>query len=153
MRPGIPRSERSVRPPDQDTVPLAYPSHQGLVAPLWRRWPQRFDCLACCVGAAAPDMVDGILGAARGRLGQSYGHGLFSLVLFCVPLGLVVHELLARAGAALPRLRRAIPGWSGARASRRTEALSVLVGGASHLVFDFVSHGTRSARTSSCGSG
>ena len=42
-------------------MPLAFPSHQGLVAPLWRRWPDRYYVLALCIGAAAPDIVDGVL--------------------------------------------------------------------------------------------
>ncbi len=110
-------------------MPLAFPSHQGLIAPLWRRWPQRFTCLGCCVGAAMPDVVDGIIGAARGRLGQGIGHGLFGMVALCVPAGLVVHEALAARWGRAPRRRG---GWIASRTG----------GACSHLVFDFVSNGS-----------
>ena len=39
-------------------MPLAFPSHQGLILPVARRWPAHFDGLALCVGAAMPDVVE-----------------------------------------------------------------------------------------------
>lgn len=70
-------------------MPFAFPSHQGLVAPLWRRWPNAFDVPALCVGAAMPDVVDGLIGAWRGHLGQGFGHSLVGLAFLCVPGGLI----------------------------------------------------------------
>lgn len=130
-------------------MPLAFPSHQGLIAPLWRRWPERFQVLGCCVGAAVPDVVDGVIGLARGHLGQGYGHGLAGLVVLCIPTGVALTEAIAALGRTLERratgkptlwLSRSIARWSAAR-SRAVEIGSVAVGALSHLVFDFVSHG------------
>jgi len=104
---------------------------------MWRRWPARFDALACCIGAAVPDVVDGVIGLARGNLGQSYGHGLAGLIAICWPVGIALH-LLAKAVARRTR-------WASRLTGRGTrpgvEAWSVLAGALSHLVFDFVSHG------------
>ena len=121
-------------------MPFGFPSHQGLILPLWRRWPLRFDALALSVGAIMPDVVDGILAAARGvEFGQWAGHSLAGAALLAVPLGLA----LARA------LRRALPrGWvarldEGAPprpwpARRAVESMAV--GVASHLFFDLITH-------------
>jgi hypothetical protein len=130
-------------------MPLAFPSHQGLIAPLWRRWPRRFQVLGCCVGAAVPDVVDGVVGLARGHLGQGYGHSLVGLFLLDLPAGLLLDAAIVAAGRALgrgaegsraARLSRSIAQWSAAP-SRAVEVWSVWVGALSHLVFDFVSHG------------
>lgn len=130
-------------------MPLAFPSHQGLIAPLWRRWPRRFTVLGCCVGAAIPDVVDGLFGLARGHLGQGLGHSLVGLFLLCLPLGLALTEAIRRAGRALGRRARAawmsrlaenIERW-GCSPSRAAEIGSVLAGAFSHLFFDFISHG------------
>ena len=67
------------------------PSHQGLIAPLWRRWPHRFNILALCIGAGIPDVFDGIAGLLlRGHLGQWHGHTLWGMHLLCVPVGLLL---------------------------------------------------------------
>ena len=142
-------------------MPLAFPAHQGLIAPLWRKWPDRFNVLALWVGAAIPDGVDGIIGAFRGHLGQDYGHSLIGLFVFCLPLGLVatwgigaLGEWLG--GSPVPaatstrwtvRLGQNIqslnaPNSHGDRWTRmRLACLSVWIGAFSHLFFDFFSHG------------
>ena len=71
-------------------MPATFPSHQGLIAFLWRRWPGVFDVRALCVGAAMPDIIDGLLVVVRGRFGQGIGHSLIGLVLLCVPGGLLL---------------------------------------------------------------
>jgi hypothetical protein len=111
-------------------MPLAFPSHQGLVLPLARRWPERFDALALCVGAAMPDLVDGVVGLWRGHLGQSYGHSLMGVIVFCGPLGLLLTWLLATLAPRLGTGRRRLVLWS----------QSLLAGAASHLLFDALSH-------------
>lgn len=115
-------------------MPLAFPSHPGLVAPLWRRWPARFDALGCALGAAAPDIVDGLLGAARGHLGQWYGHSLLGLFVLDVPVTLLLVPLC-----------RALP-FARVRALRRAAlgvlAFSAWIGALSHIASDFVSHET-----------
>lgn len=130
-------------------MPLAFPSHQGLIAPLWRRWPERFTALGCSVGAAIPDVVDGLLGLARGHLGQGLGHSLVGLFFLCLPAGLALTEAIRwagriigrRANAAWPRsLSQNIARW-GCAPSRAVEVLSVGIGAFSHLFFDFISHG------------
>lgn len=119
-------------------MPLAFPSHQGLILPLWQRWPHRFDALALCVGAAMPDVVDGLAWFWRGQFGQWLGHSLLGVVVACTPLGWPM-VLLAR--RVLP------PAWSerlrggAAPAGFGCVTLSLAVGALSHLAFDFVSHG------------
>ncbi len=115
-------------------MPLTFPSHQGLVAPLWRRWPETFNALALCVGAAMPDIVDGALALYHGSLGQRHGHSLVGLVALCLPLGLLLRWLLARCWIRLN------PGPEDAKRFWRI-TLSVSVGSFSHLAFDFISHG------------
>jgi hypothetical protein len=102
------------------------------------------------VGAAVPDVVDGVIGVARGHLGQGYGHSLVGLFFLCLPAGLALNEAIKQAGHALGRraatrgslvkLAQNIERW-GSTPSRAIEAWSVWVGALSHLVFDFVSHG------------
>jgi hypothetical protein len=116
-------------------VPLAFPSHQGLIAPLWRRWPNRFDALALCVGAAAPDIVDGSRALVRGHLGQGIGHSLIGLVLLCLPSGIALTLILRPIVSRMSWLREIAT-----RGPMASIATSVLAGAFSHLAFDFVSH-------------
>ena len=115
-------------------MPLAFPSHPGLVAPLWRRAPRVFDPLAVGIGAAVPDIVDGIAGVARGHLGQWYGHSIIGLVALDVPATLALVALAWR----LPFARvRALP-----RAGLGVLAFGAFVGALSHVLSDFISHET-----------
>ena len=143
-------------------MPLTFPSHQGLVAPLRRRWPGRFHVLGLCIGAAAPDLVDGVAGAGRGHLGQSYGHSLIGLFALCLPLGLALTWFAVALGGWLTRQARAnatspgvalwlgrriellnnVPGRASVRRRISFTAFSVWVGALSHLFFDFITHGS-----------
>src|SRR4051794_11490763 len=77
-------------------MPLAFPSHQGLILPVARRWPEYFDGLALCVGAATPDLVDGAAGLiGRGHLGQGLGHSLLGVGILCWPAGMLMTWVLA----------------------------------------------------------
>ena len=117
-------------------MPLAFPSHQGLIAPLWRRWPGRFDALALSVGAAQPDIVDGVLALVRGgHLGQGVGHTLFGLVVLCLPTGIVLALIVRPVVPRVPFLREIAT-----RGSIAQVIVSVLVGAFSHIGFDFISH-------------
>ncbi len=106
--------------------------------PLWQRWPQRFHGLSLAVGAAAPDLADGLAALYRGKLGQWLGHSLIGLPLLCVPLSL----------ALLPVVRRLTRRWAWARRldeiggphSLASRSLSLLVGAASHDFFDLITH-------------
>ncbi len=138
-------------------MPFSFPSHQGLIAPLWRRWPQHFDTAALCVGAAMPDVVDGVIGLFRGHLGQSLGHSLFGLAVFCVPGGLVLWWLmhaaakpcrplagahfLARAWNAFIAHMHANPAREALREHALRVVVSLAIGGFSHLFIDLISHG------------
>jgi hypothetical protein len=138
-------------------MPLAFPSHQGLIAPVWRRWPRHFTVLGCAIGAAVPDVVDGAIGLARGELGQGIGHSLLGLFVLCVPVGMALDAATVAAARAVSRSSRR---WSALAASHVIRwsvtdggetrapsarlfagACSVWLGALSHLVFDFVSHG------------
>lgn len=129
-------------------MPVAFPSHQGLILPLWAKWPQHFNGLALCVGAAVPDVVDGVVGAFRGHLGQGVGHSLLGLAVLSVPVGLLV-----TAGFRRYWWRPRTPtSWftlldnRGSSTSRGTEwkrdSLSLFVGALSHVASDFVTHDT-----------
>jgi hypothetical protein len=144
-------------------MPLAFPSHQGFLAPLWRLAPRRFSALALCVGALAPDLVDGVAGIVlRGRLGQWLGHSLLGVFALCVPSGLAltwaVRAWARRAAgreaggrrAVLRRLATWLAAWTvaidhaGTDPSRwrrlRVDAFSVWLGALSHVVTDLLSH-------------
>jgi hypothetical protein len=141
-------------------MPFGFPSHPGLIAPLWRLWPDRFSVLALWVGAVTPDVVDGVASPAlRGRLGQWVGHSVLGLFVVCVPIGLGLTELLRRgarrAAAVRPGGRgrdalRRIGSWTCAvdNAPRATstvrralvEAPSVWTAALSHIAFDLLSH-------------
>lgn len=138
-------------------MPFAFPSHQGLIAPLWRRWPGLFDVPALFIGAAMPDVVDGIIGATRGHLGQGLGHSLIALPLLCVPGGLVLWWLARIAGRHLSLCRCdnfLARTWNAGVVSVRVSpvpgtrlrqavviGLSMGLGVFSHLLFDLISHG------------
>ena len=142
-------------------MPLIFPSHQGLILPLARRWPRHFDVPALCIGAAMPDVVDGILGLYRGHLGQWYGHTLIGTVVFCLPGGIFLTWLLMITATYLShrfapvrslhqalsnldhssafRVEAPLSGWM--RNRLVFMSMSLLVGALSHLLWDFVSHG------------
>jgi len=143
-------------------MPLAFPSHQGLALPLAWRWPRHFDALALCVGAAMPDVVDGIFGLSRGYLGQWYGHTLIGTLVLCGPGGLFLTWLLRAVTTylsprldAIRRIQRTLARLAHPSASQLDAAkaglvrnrsafasLSVWVGAVSHLLWDFISHGS-----------
>jgi hypothetical protein len=129
-------------------MPVAFPSHQGLIMPVWARWPERFNGLALCVGAAAPDIVDALAWPIRGKLGQWLGHSLFGLVVLCLPVGWAVLLFLRwfgkqRAGAWLRSWIAVLDAPSSLRVSERARVLAaLLVGAASHIFFDFITHDT-----------
>ena len=142
-------------------MPLAFPSHQGLIAPLWRRWPDHFNVLALCIGAAVPDAVDCVAGIFRGHLGQWLGHTLLGLFALCLPSGVLLTWLAVALGrwlAVRGKAKACAPRWVG-RFGEQVELLnnvpsagspmrriafvgfSVWIGAVSHLFFDFSSHG------------
>lgn len=120
-------------------MPVAFPSHQGLILPLWKWFPRQIDGVALCVGAAMPDIVDGAAWPFRGELGQWLGHSLLGVVVACVPVGLALSWITRRyiPRKLLSRLDQgARPSPTLARAS-----WSVGIGALSHVVFDLVTHG------------
>ena len=119
-------------------MPLAFPSHQGLILPIRRRFPRRIDGVALCVGAAMPDLLDGAAWPLRGELGQWLGHSLLG-VPCCVPAGLALTWFARRMlpPAVIRRLDGAVPATSGLA----RQSLSVAIGALSHVLFDLVTHG------------
>jgi Domain of unknown function (DUF4184) len=134
-------------------MPFGFPSHQGLIAPLWRRWPDSFGVLGLWVGAIVPDLIDGVASViAHGHPGQWMAHSIIGLFVLCVPIGVPLTWSLRRTsrasgsilgdGAIRKRVR-----WVGAWLTKvdnvpsvRVEALSVWVGALSHVVFDLFTH-------------
>lgn len=143
-------------------MPLTFPSHQGLTLQIWRKWPNYFNVMALCIGAAMPDVVDGLIGTSRGYLGQGYGHTLIGLFLLCLPGGLILTwlvRILGKRALKLLLLNSALPVWvkeferdsqllnhAPSQSSRFGRLLfwsfSVCIGAFSHLFFDLVSHGS-----------
>ena len=119
-------------------MPLAFPSHQGLILPLWRRFPARIDGVALCVGAAMPDIVDGAAWPFRGQLGQWLGHSLLGVIL-SVPAGIVLARIARRIGPR--RLVGRLDGGAPASTGVFREGLSAGLGALSHLAFDLITHG------------
>ena len=141
-------------------MPLAFPSHQGLIAPLWRVWPNRFSLLALWVGALVPDVVDGFENIAiRGHFQQWIGHTLIGASTIGVAVGLALTGVVRRSARRLASLQgdgairdsvRRIAKWTlvvdnparTASFARRArfEAFSVWIGALSHVVFDALTH-------------
>jgi hypothetical protein len=119
-------------------MPLAFPSHQGLILPLWHWFPRSIDGVALCVGAAMPDIIDGVAWPFRGELGQWLGHSLVGVVV-AVPCGLALSWVA----------RRTLPRWMIERLDRNGRppggwiraGSSVGIGALSHVAFDLISHG------------
>lgn len=111
--------------------------------------------LGLCVGAAMPDVVDGIGGPLfRGSLGQWLGHTLVGLFTLCLTGGILLtwglavlgNWLVARrgrfagAGQAIRCWNAAPPGCTGGR-FLCFMGFAVWLGTLSHLCIDFISHG------------
>lgn len=138
-------------------MPFGFPSHQGLIAPLWRRWPAAFDVPALCVGAGMPDVIDAFRVYWYGHFAQGIGHSLVGLLCFGMPAGLVLWAVLhaaARRVGFLPAAGFWTRAWNLGLASFRNGVKpagflrqwrlvlwSLGAGGFSHLCFDLISHG------------
>lgn len=140
-------------------MPLTFPSHQGLLAPLWRRWPGACSILPLWAGAAVPDLVDGAFSfASKGHFAQGLCHSLLGATTIGVPAALLFTAALRAAARALARPWRAAPRRLPGRAvtwldavdngsargpgSARLafEAWSACIGAWSHVLFDLLSH-------------
>jgi hypothetical protein len=113
--------------------------------------------LPLCVGAAMPDVVDGIDGMIRhGSFGQGYAHTLLGAVCLCVPLGMLATWLIVlldrwvlRRSRLLSPVRRFLVvagrwevsiGNSPRHPAPVRWVLSLAVGAVSHVLFDCISH-------------
>jgi hypothetical protein len=118
-------------------MPVAFPSHQGLILPLWRRFPRAIDGVALSVGAAMPDVVDAAAWPFRGELGQWMGHSLVGLAV-CVAAGF---PLIALARRFAPRAWiRALDRGAPPSPTVLRAAASLAIGAFSHDVFDLMTH-------------
>ncbi len=118
-------------------MPLAFPSHQGVILPLWRRFPHAIDGVAVSVGAAMPDIVDALAWPIRGELGQWMGHsliGTFACVALGIPLVWLARRVLPK--GFLARLDRGAPD----RPTLVRMLASLAIGSLSHVASDFVTH-------------
>ena len=141
-------------------MPMTFPSHQGLILPVVRRWPHSFDSLALSVGAAMPDITDTILGfPLNGYFKQWYGHSLIGIFTFDLGLGLSITWLITMLTRRLFR-NRGVPrrlqplftdplpdgaperAGGAKRVPLRLWSFSVFIGILSHIGFDLISHDT-----------
>jgi hypothetical protein len=116
------------------------------------------DVLPLCVGAAMPDLVDGVDGMIRrGTFGQAWGHTLIGAVGLCVPIGVIVTWLILQFDAKVLQRRASLirfhrffavaAKWKSFRATSTPPypvasrwLLSLAVGAISHVLFDCISH-------------
>lgn len=120
-------------------MPLVFPAHQGLILPIARRWPKRFDMIALSVGAAMPDITDAVMGfGINGYFKQWYGHSLMGALVLGIPGGLVLTWIVTVLAVHLLKTD-ATSEW---RTRRRLWVFSVTVGVFSHLGVDLISHAT-----------
>jgi len=126
-------------------VPITLPAHPAAVLPLLRlhRW---LPPTALVVGACVPDLHYVL------RFGRVDSHAPLGLLTFCLPVGLV--SLLWLELLVLPVLRRTLPGVRGVEPARFLHtvglprglrgwglaALALLVGAATHLLWDGFTH-------------
>lgn len=130
-------------------MPLTFPSHLAPVLPLklWR--PRWFDGVALTTGAVAPD-VGYLFAGTRFDLG-SRTHTLAGLLWWCLPVALGYAWLVRRtvAGIAVHLPGERIFGWRryaalrGVRHPWRITVCSALLGAASHLGWDWLTHTDR----------
>src|SRR5215211_6259767 len=144
-------------------MPMTFPSHQGLILPVMRWWPNSFDALALSVGAAMPDITDTVLGfLINGYFKQWYGHALIGIFTVDLVGGLFITWLIAGFGkrflsdAGVSQrlqafIRKAPSNHDLVSDTNRVyrprtrlslSSFSVLVGILSHVGFDLVSHNT-----------
>ena len=125
-------------------MPATIPSHQAAVLgfKLWK--PHRFDGMALVVGAAAPDAAYVVTGLGF----EVPGHAWHALLWFNLPVTLVLAALIRRSA---PHVVAHLPngGWlaladyavlASVRHPLRVTAYSALVGAASHLLWDSITH-------------
>ncbi|MDG6103133.1 DUF4184 family protein [Dactylosporangium aurantiacum] len=128
-------------------MPATFPSHAAAVLPLklWR--PAWFDGVALVIGSAAPDLPYA-LGRSEGPP-YTYGHTWWG-VLASVPVTVAATRLVRRAA---PEVAAHLPGLGpfavgdygtlgGVRHPWWVTAGSALVGAASHVAWDHVTHGS-----------
>ncbi|MBQ0896990.1 DUF4184 family protein [Micromonospora sp. U56] len=125
-------------------MPLTFPSHPGVVLPLklWR--PRWFDGVALTTGAVAPDVRYAFLGVGP----EWQSHTLTALVWWCLPVALLGAWLVRATGATLaahlPHLGPlALPDYGVLATVRhpwQITAGSALLGAASHIAWDYLTH-------------
>lgn len=129
-------------------MPATFPSHAAAVLglKLWR--PHRFDGVALAVGAAAPDLAYPLAGLVM----LPDTHTPPALLWFCLPVTLLVTWLVRRAA---PTVAAHLPHWPARLALRDygvlglvrhpwpVTAWSALLGAASHLAWDGLTHDPR----------
>jgi hypothetical protein len=126
------------------TVPATVPVHQAAVLPLklWR--PHRFDGVALAVGAAAPDAAYVLIGFGP----DLPSHAWHALFWFNLPVTVALAALVRRAA---PAVAAHLPGGGPlhlrdyavlalVRHPPLVTAYSALLGAASHLLWDSVTH-------------
>lgn len=125
-------------------MPVTFPGHQGLIAPVKLRWPHLVDGTALCIGAASPDLA-----YALGSWMNHQSHTAVGLLVFAVPFTLIATAITRWRGASgifasLPDLGPLRLRSYRVLAYRRPRTLvtltSAVVGAGSHAFVDGFSH-------------
>ncbi|SCL19757.1 protein of unknown function [Micromonospora pallida] len=122
-------------------MPLTFPSHLAPVLPLKLWFPRWFDGVALAAGSVAPDVAYLALGT-RAELPDT--HSLSALIWWCLPVALVytwiVRRTVPAVAAHLPGRWSAVGGLGQVRHAWWIMITSALVGAASHLGWDWLTH-------------
>ncbi|MCP3934443.1 MAG: DUF4184 family protein [Actinomycetia bacterium] len=128
-------------------MPVTFPAHQGLIAPVKLRWPNAIDATALCIGAAAPDLA-----FPFGTWLGSQSHTAIGLAVWSIPFTMVAAVVVrwrAASGifAAMPDLgplRLKSYRVLGRRRPRMAATLSsAVLGAGSHVLIDGFTHSRR----------
>lgn len=125
-------------------MPVTFPGHQGLIAPVKLRWPGAIDATSVCIGAAAPDFA-----YALGQWLNRESHTALGLVVWAIPFTLLAAAVTRRWAAAgifafLPDLGplrlRSYRVLARRRPNPMVTFLSAVLGAGSHLLIDAFTH-------------
>jgi len=128
-------------------MPLTFPAHQGLIAPIKIRWPQKLDATALCIAAAAPDFAYPL-----GAWLNHQSHTVIGLLAWAIPFTILSTKIVRwRAANGIfaympdlgPLRLRSYRVLSNRKPNFLTTVTSTILGASSHVLIDGFSHSGR----------